>query len=552
MFIKWAFMLLILSLFYMLMFLNMFYCNSFVILEYMITSVLNLDYKLYFVMDWMSTLFSCVVLFISSMVLMYSHSYMMSEKHKTSFCWMVLAFVLSMILLIMMPNAFMLILGWDGLGLVSYLLVIFYQSTSSYNSGMMTIISNRFGDVMMIMMVIFLMNFGSFDLYSINKIEFLCGMFIIIAGLTKSAQIPFSAWLPAAMAAPTPVSSLVHSSTLVTAGVYLLIRFEFLFEFMMLSNFLLKISLLTMLMSGVNAFCENDLKKIIAFSTLSQLSMMMVILSMSLTNLAFLHLIIHAIFKSMLFLGAGYVIHNMMGKQDIRMLSDFFSYSPLIMSCMLISSYSLMGIPFIGGFYSKDLILEFFFLKNVNLINFLLFIMGILFTFLYNMRMIYITFLKGVYLSSMINLNFSFIMAFPIFILTLLLLLIGNLFFWLLMPNFSMIFITKFQKMMSFLLFVLILLFYIFFMQFKEVLNFQNLDFFYTMWFLSKLTSMIFLINNKFLLKMSFFDWTWVELMGPSGINNSMIKNFNLSLLSQGQNFTKIILITILMVLLIV
>nr|UXG58613.1 NADH dehydrogenase subunit 5 [Dermacentor albipictus]UXG58639.1 NADH dehydrogenase subunit 5 [Dermacentor albipictus]UXG58704.1 NADH dehydrogenase subunit 5 [Dermacentor albipictus] len=549
MFIKWGFMLLIFSLFYMFVFLIMFYYNSFVILEYMIVSILNLDYKLYFVMDWMSTFFSCVVLFISSMVLFYSHSYMMSEKQKNSFCWMVLAFVLSMILLIMMPNAFMLILGWDGLGLVSYLLVIFYQSTNSYNSGMMTIISNRFGDVMMIMMVIFLMNFGTFDLFSINKIEFLCGMFVIIAGLTKSAQIPFSAWLPAAMAAPTPVSSLVHSSTLVTAGVYLLIRFEFMFEFMILSNFLLKISLLTMLMAGINAFCENDLKKIIAFSTLSQLSMMMIILSMSLTNLAFLHLIIHAIFKSMLFLGAGYVIHNMMGKQDIRMLSDFFFYSPLIMSCMLIASYSLMGIPFIGGFYSKDLILEFFFFNNINLINFLLFIMGILFTFLYNMRMIYIMFLKSVYSSSMINLNFSFIMALPIFILTLLLLLIGNLFFWLLIPNFSLIFITGSQKLTGILMFILILLLYVFFVEFKEGLNFRNLDFFYTMWFLSKLTSMIFLINNKFYLKMSFFDWTWVEIMGPSGIKNSLNKNFNLSVLSQTQNFIKIIFITILMIL---
>nr|UXG58626.1 NADH dehydrogenase subunit 5 [Dermacentor albipictus] len=549
MFIKWGSMLLIFSLFYMLVFLTVFYYNSFVILEYMIVSILNLDYKLYFVMDWMSTFFSCVVLFISSMVLFYSHSYMMGEKQKNSFCWMVLAFVLSMILLIMMPNAFMLILGWDGLGLVSYLLVIFYQSTNSYNSGMMTIISNRFGDVMMIMMVIFLLNFGTFDLFSINKIEFLCGMFVVIAGLTKSAQIPFSAWLPAAMAAPTPVSSLVHSSTLVTAGVYLLIRFEFMFEFTILSNFLLKISLLTMLMAGINAFCENDLKKIIAFSTLSQLSMMMVILSMSLTNLAFLHLIIHAIFKSMLFLGAGYVIHNMMGKQDIRMLSDFFFYSPLTMSCMLIASYSLMGIPFIGGFYSKDLILEFFFFNNINLINFLLFIMGILFTFLYNMRMIYIMFLKSIYSSSMINLNFSFIMAFPIFILTLLLLLIGNLFFWLLMPNFSLIFITSSQKLTGILMFILILLFYVFFMKFKEGLNFRNFDFFYTMWFLSKLTSMIFLINNKFYLKMSFFDWTWVEFMGPSGVKNSLIKNFNLSVLSQAQNFTKIIFITILMIL---
>lgn len=542
-------MLIIFSLFFILTFLNIFYYNSFVILEYTITSILNLDYKLYFVIDWIRTFFSCVVLFISRIVLLYSHSYIIREKQKNSFCWIVLSFVLSIILLIIMPNAFILILGWDGLGLVSYLLVIFYQSTNSYNSGIITIIRNRFGDVIIIIIVIFIINYGSFDLLRINKIEFLCGVFVITAGLTKRAQIPFSAWLPAAIAAPTPVSSLVHSSTLVTAGVYLLIRFEFIFEFIILRNFLLKISLITILIRGINAFCENDLKKIIAFSTLRQLSIIIVILSIRLTNLAFLHLIIHAIFKSMLFLGAGYVIHNIIGKQDIRILSDFFFYSPLIISCILIARYSLIGIPFIGGFYSKDLILEFFFFNNINLINFLLFIIGILFTFLYNMRIIYIIFLKRVYSRRIINLNFSLVIAFPIFILTLLLLLIGNLFFWLLIPNFSLIFITGKQKLIGIFIFILILLFYVLFMEFKEKLNYQNLDFFYTIWFLSKLTRIIFLINNKFYLKIRFFDWTWVEFIGPIGIKNSLNKNFSLSTLSQTQSLIKIIFITILMTL---
>nr|YP_009652703.1 NADH dehydrogenase subunit 5 [Dermacentor everestianus]QCF46400.1 NADH dehydrogenase subunit 5 [Dermacentor everestianus] len=551
MFIKWALMFFFAGLIFLGIFMLAFYFNNFLIFEYNFSSVNNLDFKLYLMFDWMSCLFSCIVLLISSMVLMYSHSYMNYDKNKNSFCWMVLLFVLSMMLLILMPNAFMLILGWDGLGLVSYILVIFYQSTNSFNSGMMTIISNRIGDVMMIMMIIFMLNFGTFDLMSVNNLEFVCEMFIITAGLTKSAQIPFSAWLPAAMAAPTPVSSLVHSSTLVTAGVYLLIRFDFLFQIKFMSEILLKVSLFTMLMAGMNAFFENDFKKIIAFSTLSQLSMMMVILSVSLTNLAFFHLIMHAVFKSMLFLGAGFVIHNLLGKQDIRMLSDFFCFSPLVLSCMLISFYSLMGIPFIGGFYSKDLILEYFFLKNFNFIMFMLFMLGVVFTFLYNMRLIYFMFLKGTLFGVLVKPNFDIFMKLPIFFLTFLLITIGNLLFWFVMPNYSMIFINKLQKYMSLFLFISILFTSIYFMKINY-LNPKNFEFFMTMWFLSKLTSLISLFNFKNFLVLSINDWTWVEMMGPMGMKNMLTKSYKISFISTKMYFPKIIMLMLLLILLMI
>lgn len=201
---------------------------------------------------------------------------------------------------------------------MSYCLVIFYQRSNSYNSGIITIISNRIGDVMIIISVLFLLNFGSFDFMSLSKTEMILGLFIILAGITKSAQIPFSAWLPAAIAAPTPVSSLVHSSTLVTAGVYLIIRFNYLFLNNLNIIFLLKISLITIIISGINAYLETDFKKIIAFSTLSQLSIIIIITSLNISELAFFHLVIHAIFKSMLFLCAGLIIHFINGNQDIR------------------------------------------------------------------------------------------------------------------------------------------------------------------------------------------------------------------------------------------
>nr|YP_010324971.1 NADH dehydrogenase subunit 5 [Dermacentor niveus]UNO54204.1 NADH dehydrogenase subunit 5 [Dermacentor niveus] len=551
MFIKWTLMLFFISMIFLLLFMMMFYLNNFLILEYNLSSINNLDFKLYMMFDWMSCLFSCTVLLISSMVLMYSYSYMSHDKNKISFCWMVLMFVLSMILLIMMPNAFMLILGWDGLGLVSYILVIFYQSTNSFNSGMMTIISNRIGDVMMIMMIIFVLNFGTFDLSSMDNLEFICELFIIIAGLTKSAQIPFSAWLPAAMAAPTPVSSLVHSSTLVTAGVYLLIRFDFLFQIKSMSEILLKISLFTMLMAGINAFFENDLKKIIAFSTLSQLSMMMVILSMNLTSLAFFHLIMHAVFKSMLFLGGGFVIHNLMGKQDIRMLSDFFSFSPLVLSCMLISFYSLMGIPFIGGFYSKDLILEYFLLKNLNFIVLMIFMLGVIFTFLYNMRLIYYMFFKGTLSNILVKINYDIFMKFPIFFLTFLLIIVGNLLFWLIMPYYSLIFITNLQKLLSLILMTMVMYMSIYFMKINY-LSPQNFEFFMTMWFLSKLTSLITLFNNKNFLLVSMNDWTWVEMIGPMGIKSMLTKNYKISFIMKSLSFSKIIVLTMLFILLMI
>nr|YP_010535774.1 NADH dehydrogenase subunit 5 [Rhipicephalus maculatus]QLD97292.1 NADH dehydrogenase subunit 5 [Rhipicephalus maculatus]UYB78816.1 NADH dehydrogenase subunit 5 [Rhipicephalus maculatus] len=548
MFINWAIMLIFISLLFMILFFILFYFNTFIIFEYNLMTVLSFEYKFYILLDWMSTSFSFAVLLISGMVLWYSHSYMKTDKNKSSFCWMVLLFILSMLLLILMPNAFMLILGWDGLGLVSYCLVIFYQSVNSYNSGMMTIISNRIGDVMVIMMIIFSINFNSFDLMTFKSFELIWGMMIIIAGLTKSAQIPFSAWLPAAMAAPTPVSALVHSSTLVTAGVYLLIRFDSLFINETFSKFLLKISLMTMVMSGLNAFFENDLKKIIAFSTLSQLSIMMVTLALNLSSLAFFHLIVHAIFKSMLFLCAGFIIHNLMGNQDIRFLPDFFKFSPTISSCMTIGMFSLMGIPFIGGFYSKDVIMEYFFMKNINIIEMLLFSMGIIFTFLYNIRLGYMLMFKGTSSISTISNHTDIFMKYPILILTLVLIMMSNYLGWFMIVDYSIVLLSLLQKLTMLFLFPLCVSIYLTFLKFSKSLINLDLSFFMKMWYMSELTSHILLVNNKHLLKMSINDWTWMELCGPLGIKKMIENNYNFILLKESNTFMIVLNLIIFMI----
>uniref|UniRef100_UPI0030FDFE41 NADH dehydrogenase subunit 5 n=1 Tax=Amblyomma breviscutatum TaxID=3134081 RepID=UPI0030FDFE41 len=545
MFIYWGVLLVLLSLMMMLFFMISFKEANMYVLEYYLMSILNVDIKFYFMLDWMSSSFSFTVLLISGMVMFYSNSYMKEDKNKNSFCLVVLMFVLSMIFLILMPSMFMLILGWDGLGLVSYCLVIHYQSVNSYNSGMMTIISNRVGDVMIILSLIFFVNYGTFDLISTMKIELICGILILTAALTKSAQIPFSAWLPAAMAAPTPVSSLVHSSTLVTAGVYLLMRFNFLFKIEFFSLILMKISLLTMLMAGLNAFLENDMKKIIAFSTLSQLSMMMVAMSLSMTELAFFHLIMHAIFKSMLFLCAGLVIHSFQGVQDIRMLGNFFNVSPCVSSCMFISMLSLMGFPFLGGFYSKDLILEFFIFKLNNLILISIFYLGIALTFLYCSRVIYVLLLKSSFNLFLSKFHLDNYMIYPILSLCFIMLISGSILNWLICPNFSMIFITAFSK--CFTMFLMAMSIYFFFLL-KKKMNFgKKMDFFSKIWNLSFLTSYIFLIKSKNMSTIMMSDWTWMELSGPSMLNNNFSKFWNLNLLLEGKNFDKTIM-TLLMV----
>nr|YP_010026297.1 NADH dehydrogenase subunit 5 [Leptestheria brevirostris]QOQ37317.1 NADH dehydrogenase subunit 5 [Leptestheria brevirostris] len=356
---------------------------------------LSLDITIF--SDWMSSMFLSTVTFISSIVVIYSESYMTHDKDRVRFLLLVLAFVLSMVVLIVSANIFSLLLGWDGLGLVSYCLVIFYQSGKSSSAGMITALSNRIGDVCLIIAIALYSSMGTFNFFSwvggsqMSGNQILTMTFIMMAATTKSAQIPFSAWLPAAMAAPTPVSALVHSSTLVTAGVYLLIRFSPMLSELHSNYYLLLVSSLTMFMAGLSANFENDLKKVIALSTLSQLGLMMFSISMGLEVLAFFHLITHALFKALLFLSAGLIIHTLGNTQDIRAMGGITKAIPLTSALMNMASLSLCGFPFLAGFYSKDLIIE---MNLMNSDNF--FITGILmlataFTASYSMRLSFIS-----------------------------------------------------------------------------------------------------------------------------------------------------------------
>nr|AHA03592.1 NADH dehydrogenase subunit 5 [Athyma selenophora] len=429
--------------------------NMVIFLEWEIISFNSVNIVFSILLDWMSLLFMMFVSLISSSVIFYSKSYMSSELNLNRFIILVLLFVFSMILLIISPNMISIFLGWDGLGLVSYCLVIYYQNIKSYNAGMLTALSNRIGDVMILMLVSWMLNYGSWNYifylnfmsndFSMKVISFL----VIIAAMTKSAQIPFSSWLPAAMAAPTPVSALVHSSTLVTAGVYLLIRFNNVLVEMFFLKFLLLFSGLTMMMAGICANYEFDLKKIIALSTLSQLGLMMSILSMGFYDLAFFHLLTHAMFKALLFMCAGVIIHMMNNNQDIRMMGGISFYIPLTSLCMNISNLALCGIPFLAGFYSKDMILEMVSMSNLNLLVFYLYYFSTGLTMFYTIRLLMYLMINDYNLLSIYNLyDEDFLMLKSMFVLLFMSLISGSFLSWLIFYYPYMIYLPISLKMM--------------------------------------------------------------------------------------------------------
>nr|UEP15819.1 NADH dehydrogenase subunit 5 [Drepana pallida] len=443
------------------MFLNFFFFlyftmnNIIIMLEWEIISLNSTSVVMSILLDWMSLLFMMFVLLISSVVIYYSKSYMSSELNLNRFIVLVLLFVFSMIMLIISPNIISILLGWDGLGLVSYCLVIYYQNLKSYNAGMLTALSNRIGDVLILMVISWMLNYGSWNyIFYMNFMSndysmMIISLMIIMAAMTKSAQIPFSSWLPAAMAAPTPVSALVHSSTLVTAGVYLLIRFNILLMDMIFIKILLLISGLTMFMAGISANYEFDLKKIIALSTLSQLGLMMSILSMGLPDLAFFHLLTHAMFKALLFMCAGVIIHMMNDIQDIRFMGGISMYIPLTSLCMNISNMALCGIPFLSGFYSKDLILDMVNNSNLNLLIFLLYYLSTGLTVFYTMRLLMYLMINDFNLLTVYNLyDEDYIMLKSMFILLFMSIISGSLLSWLIFSYPYMIYLPFNLKMM--------------------------------------------------------------------------------------------------------
>nr|QOL00940.1 NADH dehydrogenase subunit 5 [Chorthippus nemus] len=495
-----------------------------------------------FILDWMSLIFMSFVMYISSLVIYYSEDYMSGEMNMNRFVMIVLMFILSMGFLIISPNLISILLGWDGLGLVSYCLVIYYQNMKSYSAGMLTALLNRIGDVAILISIAWMLNFGSWNyIYYYN---FICDsyemkvitMLIILAAMTKSAQIPFSSWLPAAMAAPTPVSALVHSSTLVTAGVYLLIRFNSMLVVYNYGWFLLLIGCMTMFMAGFGANFEFDLKSIIALSTLSQLGLMMSILSMGYLKLAFFHLLSHALFKALLFMCAGSMIHNLKDYQDIRLMGSIVNFMPLTSICFNVSSLSLCGIPFLAGFYSSDLILEMVCLSWINCLIFFLYFISTGLTASYSFRLFYYSMSgdNNFYSSFSFN-DSSYFISFGMLSLLFVAVFGGSLLSWLIFPIPYMVVLPYYLSFLAIFMVVLgaYLGYYFSNISFSYdlfSLNFLSfISFSGSMWFMPYLSTgfISYLPLSMGYYSSKSFDYGWGELFGGQGLYSLFIYLIN-------------------------
>nr|UFZ13041.1 NADH dehydrogenase subunit 5 [Protohermes latus] len=520
-----------------IMFLKFILNDLVIFIEWELLSLNSNSIVMTFLLDWMALLFMSFVLFISSLVIFYSKGYMHGDFNINRFIILVLMFVLSMMLLIISPNLISILLGWDGLGLVSYCLVIYYQNEKSYNAGMITALSNRIGDVALLMAIAWMLNFGSWNyifyldaMKNSLEMQVIC-ILVILAAITKSAQIPFSSWLPAAMAAPTPVSALVHSSTLVTAGVYLLIRFNVLMVGNYMGMTLLLIGCLTMFMAGVGANYEFDLKKIIALSTLSQLGLMMSILAMGFPVLAYFHLLTHALFKALLFMCAGSVIHNMGNCQDIRFMGGIVMQMPLTLGCMNIANLALCGTPFLAGFYSKDLILEMVSLSYLNWLIYLLYFISTGLTVCYSFRLIYYSMTGTLNFKSLNSINDEeWTMLKGMLGLLFLAIMGGSMLSWLIFPTPSVIILPFLMKTMA--LSVSIFGLWVGYEMAKFSLSWQLYslnsyfltNFLGSMWFMPIISTKF--VSNYFL-KLGYMiiksvDQGWSEMFGGQGMYNFM------------------------------
>ena len=361
-----------------------------ILMEWELLTIGSTIIRVVFIFDFISLYFIRLVSLVSGRVIIFRTSYIINEIFFGRFIRLVLRFIASMFLLVFSPNIIRLLLGWDGLGVTSYLLVIFYQRNKSYNAGIITALTNRLGDVGLLVSISIILVYGNWRFLLMTrttmKFSWLLLVIVVISACTKSAQMPFSAWLPAAMAAPTPVSALVHSSTLVTAGVYLLIRINILLVSTNISTVLIVIGAFTIFIAGCAAILEMDIKKVIALSTLSQLGIIIIIIGAGAPVLAYFHLLSHAFFKAILFICAGIIIHNIKDYQDIRKIRISKNFIPIVTSVILIANISLCGLPFLRGFYSKDIILELIIIKGINMLIVLVVLLGTFLTVAYSCR----------------------------------------------------------------------------------------------------------------------------------------------------------------------
>ena len=406
-------------------------------------SIGGLNIGIGYLIDKFSAIMLVVVLSISSVVHLYSIDYMKDEKDFKRFFSYIALFTFSMVLLVISNNLIQLFIGWEGVGLVSYLLIgFFYKKQSAIKANLKAFLINRIGDMFFILGIAMVYAaFDSFDYrtifasinitnvsaldsyFGLDYIDFAC-LFLFFGAMAKSAQIPLHVWLPDSMEGPTPISALIHAATMVTAGIFMVARLSPLYELALFTNdFILLIGASTALFIGVIAIFENDIKKVIAFSTISQLGYMVAALGINAYSTSFFHLYTHAFFKALLFLCAGSVIMSLHHNQDIRKMGGLKSKLPITYISFLIGTLCIIGFPFTSGFFSKDLILEVMLYKNntISFIAYLMLLFGALVTTIYSLRLLFFVFYNEYRGNDLHNIKEqSMIILFPLIILSIL------------------------------------------------------------------------------------------------------------------------------------
>ncbi|MDA8822425.1 NADH-quinone oxidoreductase subunit L [Candidatus Pelagibacter bacterium] len=524
--------------------------------------------------DPLSSVMLVVVTFVSALVHIYSIGYMSNDPHKPRFMSYLSLFTFSMLVLVVSDNFLQLFFGWEGVGLCSYLLIGFwYQKESANNAAIKAFIVNRVGDfglaigIFLIFFYFGTINFNEvFDLapqfieknliffgIETSLITLIC-LFLFIGAMGKSAQFLLHTWLPDAMEGPTPVSALIHAATMVTAGVFLVVRCSPLFEYSQtVLNIVTIVGMITAIFAASVALVQNDIKKIVAYSTCSQLGYMFFAAGVGAYHVAMFHLFTHAFFKALLFLGSGSVIHAFKDEQDIRNMGGVRKKLPYTYVFMLIGTLALTGFPFLSGFYSKDAIIEFAYLRNSSLGNYAATV-GIFTAFLtsiYSWRLFFKTF-HGPYNNKKVSINDTHespvIMLVPLFFLSIGAILSGYFFketfighhsndFW----QTSIFFLNEikhnpvpswFLLLTPFLVVVSIPISFYYYVANTKILqgfkktNFPLYNFLLNKWFIDELYEYLFIKPAK---KIGSFFWKQgdqgiIDRFGPDGISKLIKK----------------------------
>ena len=553
--------------------LNENYTNNLIIFSWINSGTLNVNWTIN--IDSLSAVMLIVVTLVSSLVHVYSIGYMSHDPHKQRFMSYLSLFTFSMLMLVTSDNFLQLFFGWEGVGLCSYFLIGFWFKKETANAAAIkAFIVNRVGDfgfALGIFLIFYLFgtvnyievfelipNLSEKDLsflgININAINLIC-ILLFIGAMGKSAQIFLHTWLPDAMEGPTPVSALIHAATMVTAGVFLVVRCSPIYEYSPLTlNIITLVGMSTAFFAATIALVQNDIKKIIAYSTCSQLGYMFFAAGVGAYNVAMFHLFTHAFFKALLFLGSGSVIHSFKDEQNINLMGGVWRKLPYTWSLMIIGTLALTGFPFLSGFYSKDAIIEFAYLRG-NSIGYFAAAIGIFTAFLtaiYSWRLIFKTF-HGTYNNK--NLNISNMHESPmIMIIPLIILAIGSIFSGFLfkdlfigaesVDNFwknSIMFLEPlsndhpplwFIYLTPFLVIISIPTAYYFFIKNQKITddivngNLPLYNFLKNKWYFDELYDFLFVNPSK---KIGLFFWKKIDLrfidrFGPDGISNLIKK----------------------------